>query len=126
MTDAQMLALWEQWKAQLRWTLDTTSQDISDKRHEKVMEIEHQITEARAEGLKGLAIQLGLWHFNNSHVDVSESGHALAISALASLIKLTGIDAKAEAEAVCRGAQGDADIIDIAEWRAKMSARKTP
>jgi hypothetical protein len=126
MTDAQMLALWEQWKAQLRWTLDTTSQDISDKRHEKVMEIERKIGEAHAEGLKGLAIQLGLWHFNNSRIDVSDAGNALAISALASLIQLTGIDAKAEAEAVCPGAQGDADIIDIAEWRAKMSARKTP
>jgi hypothetical protein len=126
MSDAQMVALWEQWKAQLRWTLDTTSQEVSDKRHAKVMEIERQITEARAKGLKGLAVQLGLWRFNNSHIEESIADHAMALAALASVIELTGLDVNAEAEAVCRGAQGEADVIDIAEWRAKMSARKTP
>jgi hypothetical protein len=35
-TDHQILALWAEWKRELHSTLATSSQEISDRRHEKV------------------------------------------------------------------------------------------
>jgi hypothetical protein len=59
-TDAALLALWEQWKRQLTRTLETSSHEISDLRHTELVATERDILTAQAEGLPGLAIQLGL------------------------------------------------------------------
>lgn len=115
-TDAAMLALWEQWKRQLVRTLEASCNEISDLRHTELVAIEREILKSRAEGLHGLAIQLGLWRFN-SHVDPDDVGHAFGLAALASLVALTGLDAKAEADALFTGEGLPADVVDLAGWR---------
>jgi hypothetical protein len=109
-TDAVLLALWEQWKRQLTRTLETSSHEISDLRHMELVAIERDILTAQAEGLPGLAIQLGLWRFN-SHVDPADVGHAFGLAALASLVALTGLDANAEAEALFSGLSADVSLL---------------
>jgi hypothetical protein len=59
--------------------------------------IEQAIASTPAEGLTGIGVQLALWHFINQDDDVAADQ---ALAAYDAVVRLTGRDFAAEAEAI--------------------------
>jgi hypothetical protein len=109
-TDIRLLKLWEQWKDALAYELEATSQEIADKRHAVTDEIEWQIEAERAEGPMGLVIQMGLAQWGA----MPDAKDPILYTALASL---TGLDVKAEADALFTEREPQSKVISLGDRR---------
>jgi len=84
--DETLVDLFGQWLKAFAVAQGAMSEDFA---HEAVAELEMRIAATPAEGLRGLAVKLGLQRFLNEHADASSE---LAASAYTDLIRLTGND----------------------------------
>jgi hypothetical protein len=75
---------------------DCSGPDL-DGAHDHLRAIEEQIASTPAEGLTGIGVQLALWEFINNHDDVAAEQ---AVAAYDAVVRLTGRDFAAEAEAI--------------------------
>jgi hypothetical protein len=97
--DSRLIGLWEAWKGALLDELAQESEEEAEKAHLKLVEIEKQISDTPAEGLHGIAVQLGLWHVQGGTAK-SEPRDALAIAVCDAVVRHTGRDCLAEANAI--------------------------
>jgi len=109
-TDIRLLKLWEQWKDALAYELEATSQEIADKRHAVTDEIEWQIEAERAEGPMGLVIQMGLAQWG-------AMPDAKDLILYTALVSLTGLDVKAEADALFTKREPQSKVINLGDRR---------
>jgi hypothetical protein len=97
MQDVKLIWLWEKWKQSVANEIACETDDAADRAHIRTRAVEREIAEARAEGLIGIGVQLGLWRFINGHgIAASEQADA----AYDALVRLTGKDYAAEARAI--------------------------
>jgi len=97
--DAELLALWERWKA-LFWEWgEQTDEGVAKDLFLRGEAVMGEIATKRAEGLDGLAIQYGLYFY---YRDPSLDPHSepLADAIKDALVRMTGIDAHGEALAI--------------------------
>ena len=113
-TDVRLLKLWEQWKDALAYELEATSYDIADKRRAVTDEIEWQIEAERAEGPMGLVIQMGLAQWG-------AMPDAKDLILYAALVSLTGLDVKAEADALFTKREQQSKVINLADRKKGRS-----
>jgi hypothetical protein len=91
--DAELLELFEEWKIALAACSGCEPDDgVLDDR----CAIEQAIAATPAEGLTGIGVQLALWHLINQDDDVAADQ---ALAAYDAVVRLTGRDFAAEAEA---------------------------
>ena len=109
-TDIRLVELWEQWKDALADELKETSPEVADKRHAVTDEIEWQIKAERAEGPMGLVIQMGLAQWGT----MPDANELILYSAL---VSLTGLDVKAEADALFTERELQTKVINLTDWR---------
>jgi hypothetical protein len=91
--DAELLDLFENWKVTLA---ASSGCEPEDGVHDDRCAIEERIAATPAEGLTGIGVQLALWHFINQDDDVAADQ---ALAAYDAVVRLTGRDFAAEAEA---------------------------
>jgi len=97
MQDVKLIWLWEKWKQSVANEIACETDDAADRAHIRTRAVEREIAQARAEGLIGIGVQLGLWRFINGHgIAASEQADA----AYDALVRLTGKDYTAEAWAI--------------------------
>ena len=92
--DAQLLDLFEDWKVTLA---ACSGCEPDDGVYDDLRAIEQRIASTPAEGLTGIGVQLALWEFINQDDDVAADQ---ALAAYDALVRLTGRDFAAEAEAI--------------------------
>ena len=109
-TDIRLLKLWEQWKDALAYELEATSQEIADERRAVTDEIEWQIEAERAEGPMGLVIQMGLAQWG-------AMPDAKDLILYTALVSLTGLDVKAEADALFTEREPQSKVISLGDRR---------
>ena len=109
-TDVRLLELFEQWKNALADELKETSPEVAAKRHAVTDEIEWQIKAEQAEGPMGLVIQMGLAQWGTMP-DAKE------LILYASLVSLTGLDVKAEADALFTERESQTKVINLTDRR---------
>src|SRR5262245_22699958 len=85
-TDETLVDLFGQWLKAFAVAQGAMSEDFA---HEAVAELEMRIAATPAEGLRGLAVKLGLYQFLSDHGDVAS---LQSDSAYSDLVRLTGTD----------------------------------
>lgn len=117
MSDTRIAELWAEWKRQHVRVGNTTSHEISQKRHDALMDLEKAMLAEPAEGPAGIAVKLGLWRYWTGGGDPDDIAHACALAALADLVRLTGLDSFAEAEALWRSEDAPSGrVVLFSDW----------
>jgi hypothetical protein len=75
MSDAALIALWEQWKQSFADAMDCENDQGGERARTRTRAIEQRILEEPAQGLDGIAIKFALWRVTNGH-DYTAGGQA--------------------------------------------------
>src|SRR5262245_63532041 len=108
--DETLVDLFGQWLKAFEVAQGAMSEDFA---HDAVAELEMRIAATPAEGLRGLAVKLGLHQFLGDHGDATS---LLCDSAYSNLVRLTGLDPATDiaVEKVSRGIAGAAPHAELA------------
>ncbi|MGK2923822.1 MAG: hypothetical protein ACSLE4_13765 [Methyloceanibacter sp.] len=98
-TDAELKALWEEWKRVLMTWGEQTDEKVAKRLFHEGEAIAKKIAATPAEGLDGLAIQFGLYYYVR-HPSLDPYTAPLADAIKDGMVRLTGIDAAGEALAI--------------------------
>ena len=115
--DEKLVELFRQWLKAFEVAQDATSDDFA---HNAVAELEMRIAATPAEGLRGLAVKLGLHEFLSDHGDAAS---LQCDSAYSDLVRLTGTDPMKNIalQEVLRGTAGDLPLFVTAPPNASRS-----
>ena len=119
--DETLVDLFGQWLKAFAVAQGAMSEDFA---HEAVAELEMRIAATPAEGLRGLAVKLGLHEFLSDHGDATS---LQCDSAYSDLVRLTGTDPLKDIalQEVLRGTAGDLPLFVMALPNASRSALLT-